>query len=89
MSSIYTIRVNPDWLDQAIRDAGSITALAEKLECSPSTVSRQQNEKAEAGPRFIGSVLSHLAVDFDQAFDVTEERPRVRSRVSRRRTTAA
>ncbi|MEY8577244.1 hypothetical protein AALI21_02910 [Corynebacteriaceae bacterium 6-324] len=78
MAFHYTVRVRKDWIEGAIQNAGGVAALAEKIGCEPSTVSRQYHGGSEAGPRFIGGVLAHCAVDFSQAFDITEEETRVR-----------
>lgn len=78
MLTVHTVRVRPDWLSQAIAETGGMGPLAEKLECAKSTISRYARGDAEAGPRFIGAVLNAFSVDFDDAFDVTEEQVRVR-----------
>lgn len=78
MSTVHTVRVRLDWLDWAIEEAGGMGPLAEKLECAKSTISRYARGDAEAGPRFIGATLNAFSIDFDDAFDVTEEQVRVR-----------
>ena len=78
MTFLHTVRVRKAWLENAINEAGGITALAEKLDCAPSTISRQINDKAEAGPRLIGTILTNYPVAFEDAFDVTEEVVRTR-----------
>lgn len=78
MAFLHTVRVRKTWLENAINEAGGITALAEKLDCAPSTISRQINDKAEAGPRLIGTILTNYPVSFEDAFDVTEEVVRTR-----------
>lgn len=78
MAFLHTVRVRKAWLENAINEAGGITALAEKLDCAPSTISRQINDKAEAGPRLIGTILTNYPVSFEDAFDVTEEVVRTR-----------
>ena len=78
METVYTVRVREDWLEKALDKEGGVRALAQKLGCNASTVSRYARGQAEAGPRFIGSVLSAFTIDFDDAFDVTEEQVRVR-----------
>ena len=78
MAFLHTVRVRKEWLENAVGEAGGIAALAEKLDCAPSTISRQINDKAEAGPRFIGSVLANYPVQFEDVFDVTEEAMRIR-----------
>lgn len=78
MTFLHTVRVRKAWLENAINEAGGITALAEKLDCAPSTISRQINDKAEAGPRLIGTILTNYPVSFEDAFDVTEEVVRTR-----------
>lgn len=78
MAVLHTVRVRQEWLDNAIDEHGGMSALAEKLDCTTSTISRHANGSAEAGPRFIGSVLNAFPIDFDDAFDVTEEEARVR-----------
>lgn len=78
MSLLHTIRVRKDWLEKAVKDEGGVKALADRLDCAPSTISRQLNEMTESGPRFIGAVLHSYAIDFFDAFDLTEEKARVR-----------
>ncbi|MFA1531930.1 hypothetical protein [Corynebacterium belfantii] len=76
MATMHTVRVRDNWLAKEILAAGGMTALAEKLECNISTVSRQANGIAEAGPRFIGAVLAVFPIDFNDAFVVTTEEAR-------------
>ncbi|MHA7726953.1 hypothetical protein [Corynebacterium hesseae] len=78
MTFLHTVRVRKQWLENAVNEAGGIAALAEKLDCAPSTISRQLNDKAEAGPRLIGSILTNYPVSFEDVFDVTEEEMRTR-----------
>jgi len=78
MTFLHTVRVRKAWLENAINEAGGIAALADKLDCAPSTISRQINDKAEAGPRLIGSILTNYPVSFEDVFDVTEEEMRTR-----------
>lgn len=78
MTFLHTVRVRKAWLENAATEAGGIAALAEKLDCAPSTISRQLNDKAEAGPRLIGAILTNYPVSFEDAFDVTEEEIRTR-----------
>lgn len=75
---VNTVRVNRAWLDSAIQQEGTLERFAAKLGVTKSTVSRQSKRKSEASPRFIGAVLSHYPVDFQEAFDVTEEAVEVR-----------
>lgn len=78
MTFLHTVRVRKAWLEDAVNEAGGIAALADKLDCAPSTISRQLNDKAEAGPRLIGSILTNYPVSFEDVFDVTEEEMRTR-----------
>lgn len=78
MTFLHTVRVRKVWLENAVNEAGGIAALAEKLDCAPSTISRQLNDKAEAGPRLIGAILTNYPVSFEDVFDVTEEEMRTR-----------
>lgn len=78
MTFLHTVRVRKAWLENAANEAGGIAALADKLDCAPSTISRQLNDKAEAGPRLIGSILTNYPVSFEDVFDVTEEEMRTR-----------
>lgn len=78
METIHTIRVRQDWLGKAIEDAGGMKSLADKMKINVSTVSRVANEKSEAGPRFIGAALAAFPIQFQDAFDVTEEPVRLR-----------
>lgn len=78
MTFLHTVRVRKAWLEDAVNEAGGIAALADKLNCAPSTISRQLNDKAEAGPRLIGSILTNYPVSFEDVFDVTEEVMRTR-----------
>lgn len=78
MESVHTVRIRQDWIDAAIDREGGMSELARRLGIATSTISRQANGQAEAGPRFIGAVLSEFAVSFQEAFDVVEERVRVR-----------
>ncbi|WP_066527272.1 hypothetical protein [Corynebacterium bouchesdurhonense] len=88
METIHTVRVNLKWLDEAVAAEGSATNLAKRLGVSPSTITRQYREQAEASPRLIGAVLVNYPVTFQDAFDVTEEQVRVR-RARMVKTTAA
>lgn len=78
METIHTIRIRQDWLENAIAEAGGMAHLAKKMNVTTSTVSRQVNQRVEASPRFIGAVLSTFPIKFQDAFDVTEERVRLR-----------
>ncbi|MFW9228612.1 hypothetical protein [Corynebacterium striatum] len=78
MTFLHTVRVRKAWLENAVNEAGGIAALADKLDCAPSTISRQLNDKAEAGPRLIGSILTNYPASFEDVFDVTEEEMRTR-----------
>lgn len=71
--NVYTVRVREDWLEKSIQELGGSSALAERLGCSPSTISRHLSGKAEAGPRFIGAVLALYPASFSEAFEVVEE----------------
>ena len=78
MATLHTVRVRKDWLENMAGECGGVAALAKKLDCAPSTISRQLNDRAEAGPRLIGSILANFPVAFEEVFDVTEEEMRVR-----------
>ena len=78
MQAVNTVRVNREWLESAIQQEGTMERFAEKVGVTKSTVSRQAKRKAEASPRFIGAVLAHYPVTFQDAFDVTEEEVEVR-----------
>lgn len=78
METINTVRINPAWLDEQIKQHGGMNRFAEAIGVTTSTISRQYNMRAEASPRFIGAVLANIAVQFQDAFDVTEEKVRVR-----------
>lgn len=78
MTFLHTVRVRKGWLENTVNEAGGVAALAEKLDCAPSTISRQLNGRAEAGPRLIGSILANYPVTFEDVFDVTEEEMRIR-----------
>lgn len=78
MAFHHTVRVRKDWLESAIQSAGGVVALGEKIGLDASAVSRQYHGHSEAGPRFIGGVLAHCAVEFSEAFEVTEEKTRTR-----------
>lgn len=78
MATLHTVRVRKKWLENEVNEAGGVAAFAKKLDCAPSTISRQLNDRAEAGPRLIGSILANFPVAFEEVFDVTEEEMRVR-----------
>ncbi|QNQ90752.1 hypothetical protein GP475_08940 [Corynebacterium poyangense] len=78
MQTVNTVRVNRDWLDSAIKREGTLERFASKVGVTKSTVSRHARRQAEASPRFIGAVLAHYPVSFQEAFDVTEEKVQVR-----------
>lgn len=78
MQTLHTVRVRDDFIRAQLEKAGGVTALAQKLDVDASTVSRQINQRAEASPRFIGAILSHIPVSFSDAFDVVEEPVRAR-----------
>ncbi|CAB0520929.1 hypothetical protein NY035_01915 [Corynebacterium diphtheriae bv. mitis] len=78
MQTVNTVRVNREWLDNAIKNEGTLGRFASKIGVTKSTVSRQARRQAEASPRFIGAVLAHYPVTFHDAFDVTEEKVEVR-----------
>lgn len=78
METIHTIRIRQDWLDNAIVEAGGMANLAKKMDVTTSTVSRHANQRVEASPRFIGAVLTAFPIQFQDAFDVTEEQVRLR-----------
>lgn len=86
MTFLHTVRVRKQWLENVVNETGGVTALAEKLDCAPSTISRQLNDRAEAGPRLIGAILANYPVAFEDAFDITEET--IRTRRVRVRTAA-
>ncbi|MGM5069790.1 hypothetical protein EU244_033750 [Rhodococcus qingshengii] len=73
MTQIETVRVRHDWIQTALESHGGVTGLADALGIDKSTVSRQAKGDAEASPRFIGAVLVHNAISFEDAFDVTVE----------------
>lgn len=73
MASIHTVRVRKEWLEAAVQAEGNMVELARKLDCNPSTISRQLNGKAEAGPRLVGAILNKFPVLFEEAFIVSEE----------------
>lgn len=78
MSTLHTIQVRKDWLEEAISEAGGMSALAEKLSCSPSTITRYAAGTSEAGPRFIASVMKEFALHFDDAFVIVNKEVRER-----------
>lgn len=78
MATLHTVRVRKKWLENEVSEAGGVAAFAKKLDCAPSTISRQLNDRAEAGPRLIGSILANFPVAFEEVFDVTEEETRIR-----------
>lgn len=78
MQTVNTVRVNRDWLDDAIKREGTLERFANKIGVTKSTVSRQAKRKSEASPRFIGAVLAHYPATFHEAFDITEEEVEVR-----------
>ena len=86
MTFLHTVRVRKQWLENAVNETGGVAALAEKLDCAPSTISRQLNDRAEAGPRLIGAILTNYPVAFEDAFGITEET--IRTRRVRVRTAA-
>lgn len=73
MGQIETVRVRHDWIQEELESRGGVTAFAVHLGMDKSTVSRQSTGDVEAGPRFIGAVLVHCGVAFEDAFDVTVE----------------
>ncbi|WP_313548990.1 helix-turn-helix transcriptional regulator [Corynebacterium sp.] len=52
---------------------GTITDLAAVMDIDKSTASRWFSGKAEASPRFIGTVLMTFPISFDDAFVAVEE----------------
>lgn len=87
MPHIATVRVRQDWLEKQVDKAGTLSAFADLIGVEKSTVSRQLKGKTEASPRFIGAVLVHFPVHFQDAFDVTlEEVEQRRARMVRRPT---
>lgn len=78
MATLHTVRVRKEWLENEVNEAGGVAAFAKKLDCAPSTISRQLNGLAEAGPRLIGAILANYPATFEEVFDVTEEEMRVR-----------
>lgn len=83
MPSIDITVAKDDWVEQVLREYGTISSVAEKLNVPPSTVSRWFEPGKDATGRFIATVLNNLPVDFDQAFqtirrDVPDERVRLR-----------
>ncbi|AMO91623.1 phage NinH family protein [Corynebacterium simulans] len=78
MTSIHTVRVRKEWLEVAVQAEGNKVELAKKLDCNPSTISRQLNDKAEAGPILIGAILDKVLVLFEETFIVSEDELRPR-----------
>ena len=65
-----TVRLNPDWARQACADCGGVAGFAEAINADRSTVYRHLSGDVDAGPRFIGAVLTAFPILFDDAFDV-------------------
>lgn len=89
MATIDTTRVRQEWVDQQLKELGTVTRLAEKLGVTPSTAGRWIEPGKEATGRFIGAVLNNFPVTFDDAFatvreEAVTERVRFRSRPSGR-----
>ncbi|BDD81426.1 hypothetical protein TPB0596_11890 [Tsukamurella pulmonis] len=85
MPQIATVRIRQDWLETAVKERGSMAALADHLGLEKSTLSRQAAGKSEASPRFIGAVLVAYPINFADAFDVTvEEVQQRRARIVKR-----
>jgi hypothetical protein len=73
MAEVATVRLNPEWAAATKSECGGVAAFGAALGVDKGTASRHLNGKAEAGPRFIGAVLTNFAVRFDEAFDVVHE----------------
>ena len=87
MPEIATVRTKTEWLEQAVDEAGTLSAFAEEIGVETSTVSRQLSGKTEASPRFIGAVLVRFPIDFSDAFEVTVEEVKARrARIVKRPT---
>ena len=67
-----TIRLNHAWAERACAQTGGVAAFAAAINADRSTVYRQLSGSAEAGPRFIASVLTTFPIVFDDAFDVVD-----------------
>ena len=89
MATIDTTRVRPEWVEKTLDELGTVSRLAEILGVPVSTASRWLEPGKDANGRFIGSVLNHFPVDFDDAFiTVREEAPVQQVRLRRRRYAA-
>ena len=88
MPTVNTVRVRQDWFEHRITQAGSLSGLADELQTTVSTISRYAREQAEAGPRFIGSVLTTYPVEFADAFYVSTEKIRPQRRRPSKRSAA-
>ncbi|MCR6706526.1 MAG: hypothetical protein NVV66_18185 [Cellulomonas sp.] len=73
MAEIATIRLNPEWAERTKAGCGGVAGFGAALGVDKGTASRHLRGKSEAGPRFIGAVLTKFAVTFDEAFDVVHE----------------
>ncbi|AEI11856.1 hypothetical protein [Cellulomonas gilvus] len=73
MAEIATIRLNAEWAERTKTGCGGVAAFGAALGVDKGTASRHLRGKSEAGPRFIGAVLTTFAVTFDEAFDVVHE----------------
>ena len=74
-----TIRLNHAWAERACAQTGGVAAFAAAINADRSTVYRHLAGRAEAGPRFIASVLTTFPVVFADAFDVVDTAARRRT----------
>ena len=74
-----TIRLNQAWAERACAQTGGVAAFAAAINADRSTVYRHLAGRAEAGPRFIASVLTTFPIAFDDAFDVVDTAARRRT----------
>jgi predicted DNA-binding transcriptional regulator AlpA len=67
-----TLRIRKDAWTEAFEEAGAFgdQSVAELLGMDRSSVYRVVTGKTVPGPRFIAAVLSRLAVDFEDVFEV-------------------
>lgn len=89
MAIIDTTRVRQRWVEDRLKEFGTLSSFAEKMGVSPATASRWIEPEKDATPRFIGAVLNNFPINFDDAFiTVREEIPEDRVRLRRRRVAA-
>lgn len=73
MTTVKTIRVRMEWVDQLYDKYKTLTEIAKEMGVDKSTASRWLSGEKEASSRFVGTALLTFPISFDEGFVAVEE----------------